>query len=125
MCAALLRLADLLDFDASRAPDALFRHLGLDRPGTLEERISAAEWSKNRAGVFHMGSDSVLFFDAQFDNLQQEKEIQVYLDYVQGDCGPAFTNCTDIPPAGKSFPCPTPSPRNAPTAAVIAPGIFA
>ena len=85
MCAALLRLADLLDFDASRAPDALFRHLGLNRPQTLEERISAAEWSKNRAGVFNMGSDSTLFFDAQFDNLQQEKEVQVYLDYVQGE----------------------------------------
>ena len=85
MCAALLRLADLLDFDASRAPDALFRHLGLNRPQTLEEHISAAEWSKNRAGVFNMGSDSTLFFDAQFDNLQQEKETQVYLDYVQGE----------------------------------------
>ncbi|MBR0280678.1 MAG: hypothetical protein IJQ81_03685 [Oscillibacter sp.] len=85
MCAAILRLSDLLDFDASRAPDALFRYLGLNRPQTLEERISAAEWSKNRAGVFNMGSDSTLFFDAQFDNLQQEKETQVYLDYVQDE----------------------------------------
>ena len=85
MCAALLRLADLLDFGASRAPDALFRHLGLNRPQTLEERISAAEWSKNRVGVFNMRADSVLFFDAQFDNLQQEKETQVYLDYAQGE----------------------------------------
>ena len=84
MCAAVLRLADLLDFDASRAPDALFRHLGLDRPGTLEERISAAEWSKNRAGVFSMGQDT-LFFNAEFSSLQQEKEVQTYLDYVQGE----------------------------------------
>ena len=90
MCAALLRLSDLLDFDASRAPDILFRHLGLNRPATLEERISAAEWSKNRAGVFNMGADSTLFFDAQFDNLQQEKEVQVYLDYVQGELRDCF-----------------------------------
>lgn len=85
LCAALLRLADLLDFDASRAPDALLRHLGLRAPTTLEERISAAEWSKNRAGVFQMGTDSTLFFNAGFNNLQQEKEVQVYLDYVQGE----------------------------------------
>jgi hypothetical protein len=44
----LLRLADILDFDSSRTPAILFRHLGLDQP--LADRfseISADEWRKH------------------------------------------------------------------------------
>lgn len=52
LCAVLLRLADLLDYDAGRAPEILFRHMGLDDPETPEEVRSAAEQNKNRVGEF-------------------------------------------------------------------------
>lgn len=46
----LLRLADILDFDSSRTPTILFRHLGLDRPlAERFSRISAGEWKKHLA----------------------------------------------------------------------------
>ena len=39
----LLRLADIMDFDASRAPRILFRHLGID------DDVSLREWRKHLA----------------------------------------------------------------------------
>lgn len=45
-CAILLRLADILDFDASRAPKELYNHLGLDRPQDAETDLSKTEWDK-------------------------------------------------------------------------------
>ena len=106
MCAIILRLADLLDFDASRAPDALYRHLGLDRAVTLEERFSAAEWAKNRAGIFSSIEESTLYFTAGFDTLQQEKETQAYLDYVQDELQESFRNLHRYSRRWKDLPLP-------------------
>ena len=39
MCSVLLRLADSLDYDAARAPESLFRQLGLDHPETEEKPV--------------------------------------------------------------------------------------
>ena len=39
MCSVLLRLADALDYDAARAPESLFRQLGLDHPETEEKPV--------------------------------------------------------------------------------------
>ena len=44
---SILRLADILDFDASRTPAILFRHLGLDgKAGPFEKK--AVELSPKR-----------------------------------------------------------------------------
>lgn len=48
-CAILLRLADLLDFDKTRAPESLYLYLKLDRPRTEGERMSQQEWQKHAA----------------------------------------------------------------------------
>jgi hypothetical protein len=42
-CAILLRLADILDFDASHAPDELYYHLGLSHPEDIEAAFSKME----------------------------------------------------------------------------------
>ena len=39
LCLILLRLADTLDYDAARAPQALFEHLGLDHPEEEPRRM--------------------------------------------------------------------------------------
>lgn len=49
-CAVLLRLADILDFDTSRAPGAVYEYCGFDRKDDPEAVISRGEWQK------HMGS---------------------------------------------------------------------
>nr|MBQ4458222.1 hypothetical protein [Clostridia bacterium] len=97
---------DILDFDTSRAPDTLFHHLGLDNPASMEERISAAEWNKNRAGVFGPVSDTILHFIAGFDSLQQEKEVQVYLDYVQNELRDCIIQLHRRSERWKSLPLP-------------------
>lgn len=83
LCAVLLRIADILDFDSSRAPETLFHHLGLDKPETLEQHISATEWAKNRCGHFTISSIGKLMFFASFDSLQLEYEVRDYLKWVQ------------------------------------------
>lgn len=46
--ALLLRLADIMDFDASRTPTILFHHLGLaDGPASHFEELSRKEWLKH------------------------------------------------------------------------------
>lgn len=82
-CAVILRLADILDFDSSRAPTSLFYHLGLDNALNFEEKISQTEWSKNRSGVFGDISDGVISYTASFKSLQLELEVQFYLEWVQ------------------------------------------
>lgn len=83
LCAVLLRLSDILDFDSSRAPDYLFKHLGLEQPQDLEMSISQTEWAKNRAGVFGNIIEGIIPFTAKFTSLQLEFEVQTYLDWVQ------------------------------------------
>ena len=60
--AVLLRLADALDYDSSRAPELLYRFLGLDDPRTNDEKKSDVEWTKNRAGKFDRTNPSTLVY---------------------------------------------------------------
>lgn len=83
LCAVLLRLADLLNYDTSRAPAVLFRHMGLDRPANAEEKRSAVEYGNNQAGIFDETIvNDVISYYAEYDNPQQEQEVQGYLDWV-------------------------------------------
>lgn len=83
--AVLLRIADLLDYDASRAPADLISSLGLDSPTNAEFRISRMEWDKNRSGGFKGIENDAIQYYVVSDSLQLEKEIQNYLDYVQDE----------------------------------------
>ena len=83
MCAVLLRLADLLDFDAGRAPEVLFRQMSLDRPKDAESWRSAEEHQKNRTGRFREKFvNGRIPYIAQYDNPGVEQEIRKYLDWV-------------------------------------------
>ena len=83
LCAVLLRLSDILDFDSSRAPLDLFKHLGLQHPENFEHAVSQTEWAKNRSGVFGEIRNDVIPFTASFTSLQLECEVQAYLEWVQ------------------------------------------
>jgi hypothetical protein len=45
----LLRLADIMDFDSSRTPPILYRHLGLDDELGIDLSASRKEWNKHLA----------------------------------------------------------------------------
>ncbi len=81
----LLRLADILDFDATRTPRILFQHLGLD--GDLAsrfERISAGEWQKHLAitGI-DLEEGKVTFIAEDCPHPVVEKGIRSFIDMIR------------------------------------------
>jgi hypothetical protein len=74
-CAIILRLADILDFDRSRSPDAVYAHLGLERRESPRAAVSDVEWLK------HLASDGFVFPD--------DRGAPYTLDFVAGPQSPA------------------------------------
>lgn len=91
LCAVLLRLSDMLDYDMVRAPEAIFRFHGLEAPRNEEEARSAQEYLQNRAGNFdEVIADHVLGYNAVFEHPRQEQAVMDYLDWVKQEldhCG--------------------------------------
>lgn len=89
-CAILLRLADILDFDASRAPEDLYHHLGLDRPRDAEAAFSKMEWDKNCTNHRFELVDGIVSFSADCTSMQVEHQIRAYMGWLQkelDECG--------------------------------------
>jgi hypothetical protein len=90
----LLRLADILDYDASRTSDVLFRSMKLDNPESVEDAISSSEHKKNKAGSFSI-IDEKLSYAAQVDDPNIESGIREYLKWVEEEleqCRKALSN---------------------------------
>lgn len=96
-CAVLLRLADILDFDTSRAPKAVYDHSGLERAEKGDARISKAEWQKHMASqgfdFSHVPDRRVPYdlpYHATSRSMQIEQTINSFLDwtdYELDECG--------------------------------------
>ena len=82
LCAVLLRLADILDFDSSRAPQSLFEHMGLDEPKDFEHEISQIEWIKNQSGYLDM-IDGELKYIATYSDPNIEHKVNDYLNWIK------------------------------------------
>ena len=82
LCAVLLRLADILDFDPTRAPASLFKHVGLDKPKDSEMEKSSKEYQKNSAGKI-ISNNGKYIYSAVLDDPQIKKEVEGYLDWVE------------------------------------------
>lgn len=83
MCAVLLRLADMLDYDMDRAPDALFLFHGLDQPQGEEQHRSAREQLKNRVGCFgDKIKNGIVSYQGEFEDPVLEYEVREYLKWV-------------------------------------------
>lgn len=105
MCAILLRLADILDFDSRRAPRTVYEQCGFYSATGEAAKFSAEEWKK------HMASHGVRFADvkdrsypyelpysATCHELQTERLISAYLDWVDrelADCQSLIRHCGD------------------------------
>lgn len=97
-CAILLRLADILDFDASRAPEDLYHHLGLDRPRDAEAAFSKMEWDKNCTNPHFELADGIVSFSADCTSMQVEHQVRAYMDWLQkelDECGRKLAGRTD------------------------------
>ena len=96
-CAILLRLADILDFDTSRAPEAVYQYSGFQKAEDANAIKSKEEWDKHLASHgfdflhlterIHMYS---LDYSATCKSMQVEQTVNCYLDWVDqelNDCG--------------------------------------
>lgn len=73
----VLRLADVLDFDAERTPDVLFNHLDIQNP------ISLTEWSKHRSIHAWNISENHIMFAAECEHPAIEKSIKEFCKYIE------------------------------------------
>lgn len=96
-CAVLLRLADVLDFDITRAPKTLYQYCGFDNADGREAKISREEWHKHIASQgfeFDHVADRSVPYDLPChitsESMQTEQAVHNFLDWVDNElnqCG--------------------------------------
>lgn len=113
MCAVLLRLGDILDFDATRAPKALYNYLELTNPTSKDEEISKTEWDKHLTNGKFVITDSknklgayVLPYRAECNDLDVYEGINRYIDWVdyEFECSNKMCELFDGHLSGITFP---------------------
>jgi len=89
----LLRLADVMDFDSSRTPTVLFRHLGLDADlASGFADLSSREWKKHLAitGIdWPIGSNFLTYRAANCPHPAIEKSIREFVKVIQAETNQA------------------------------------
>lgn len=88
-CTMLLRLADLLDFDDTRAPKILFKYATVNKD-------SIKEWKKHTASMGFIyppvPSNDKLIFSAECEEPAIEYSIRNFLDWIDDE----FVNCNEL-----------------------------
>ena len=79
LVAVILRLADILDFDAKRTPSVLFAHLFVRNP------ISIKEWNKHRAIEAWSISEKLIQFHAKCTHPAIEASIHDFCDIIDSE----------------------------------------
>jgi hypothetical protein len=102
-CAILLRLGDILDFDGTRAPEPVYRYLGLGRRDSPRKTRSDVEWQK------HLSSDGISFptirgkryelrFSAGPNHPAVEHDVLQFLTVIEEElehCAALLPSCSD------------------------------
>jgi hypothetical protein len=95
-CAILLRLADILDFDKSRAPQAIYEYNDFKNANSASKKYSKLEWDKHlTSGGFdfkHIKRTYMyeLNYNATCKSMQIEQAVNDYIDWVDlelDNCG--------------------------------------
>jgi hypothetical protein len=76
LVATILRLADLLDFDAKRTPDVLFSHLFVRHP------VSVKEWNKHRSIQAWSISSTEIQYHAKCEHPAIQASIHAFCDVI-------------------------------------------
>ncbi|GID31792.1 HD domain-containing protein [Paractinoplanes brasiliensis] len=89
-CAVLLRLADILDLDDTRAPRVIYEHLDLVRDESAEARTSDREWSKHLVSKgFRFPPEHSPHYRIKFiatpDDPRVERDLRAFLDVVRAE----------------------------------------
>ncbi|MBO8092264.1 MAG: ATP-binding protein [Prosthecochloris sp.] len=81
LVATLLRIADILDFDAKRTPSILFSHLYVRHP------VSIREWNKHRAVEAWSITPDIIQFHAKCGHPAIEASINKFCDLIDAELG--------------------------------------
>ena len=84
----LLRLADIMDFDSSRTPTILYRHLGLREDLGVDMTVSQNEWQKHLAitGIDRQqtaGGETIVYAASDCPHPVVEKSIRQFVGWIQ------------------------------------------
>ncbi len=96
-CSILLRLADILDFDNTRAPISIYKFLDLDNIKDNNDKISQNEWKKHFSSEgfsfneWNQEHSYTLDFQANPSEPIIEKEIYDFLDYIEKEFAESAT----------------------------------
>jgi molecular chaperone HtpG len=93
LVASVLRLADILDFDAKRTPSVLFSHLFVRHP------VSLSEWNKHRAIEAWSISPTTIQFHAKCAHPAIEHSIHAFCDLIDRElstCNNIFSSLNDF-----------------------------
>ncbi|MGM0582767.1 MAG: HD domain-containing protein [Bacteroidota bacterium] len=82
----IIRLADLMDFDAKRTPRVLFSHLAVRNP------VSLSEWQKHRNIQSWRIKNDYITFHAKCKHPAIEKSIKDFCDYIDNE----LKNCSNV-----------------------------
>ncbi len=101
-CAILLRLADILDFDRSRSPKAVYEYLGLSGRTESRRADSDVEWRKHLCSEGFRFPDSLyqgykLSLIASPDEPGVEYDVRKFLDIIEGEmeeCRTVLGSCS-------------------------------
>jgi len=93
----ILRLADLLDFDAKRTPEVLFSHLAVRNPVSLEE------WQKHRSMQAWKITKDEISFSAKCSHPAIEASIRKFCDYIDDELKNCGIIIAKMPTDPKSF----------------------
>lgn len=103
LCAVLLRLSDILDFDTSRAPKTLYDFFDLENVESKEGRISKKEWEKHSSSMgFDFPKKREPYYNVEYnaccESIQIEQAIRSYIDWVKTElcgCSQIIKICND------------------------------
>ena len=100
LVATLLRLADILDFDAKRTPSILFSHLYVRNP------ISIGEWNKHRSVEAWSISPEIIQFHAKCRHPAIEASINSFCDLIDIELGACNNIISSINKSDQRFSSP-------------------
>lgn len=89
--AIMLRLADILDFDRERTPDALYRTIH------FTSDVSLREWEKHRGVQGWAISEERIRFNMQYDHPVYEAAARQYMDSIDIELSNSHELCRQFP----------------------------
>lgn len=95
--AAVLRLADIMDFDRDRTPDILFRSIHFTSP------ISVLEWEKHRSVKGWQISKKRIRFTCEFEHPIFESSVRKFLDFIDEELSDCHLMCNLFPAEQKDY----------------------